>query len=154
LAATLSAPALAQDLVIYPAEGQSKDQMEKDRFECYTWGRDNSGFDPMAAPTTTSAPPKQKDTGGVGKSAAVGGLVGGAIGGITKGSKKGLGRGALAGAATGGILGKVKSNKNQNKNQQRQQDWERQEVANYNQGRNSYNRAFGACMTGRGYTVG
>jgi uncharacterized protein YcfJ len=96
----------------------------------------------------------QKDTGSVGKSAAVGGLIGGAIGGIAKGSKKGLGRGAAAGAVTGGVLGGVKSNKKKNQNAQRQQDWENQEIARYNQGRNDYNRAFGACMTGRGYTVG
>jgi predicted lipid-binding transport protein (Tim44 family) len=154
LAASLSAPALAQEQIIYPAKGQSNEQMEQDRFQCYTWARDNSGFDPMAPPTTSSPPPRQKDTGSVGRSAVTGGLIGGAIGGITKGSKKGLGRGAAAGAVTGGVLGGVKSNKKKNQNAQRQQDWENQEIARYNQGRNDYNRAFGACMTGRGYTVG
>ena len=154
LAASLAAPALAQEQIIYPAKGQSNEQMEQDRFQCYTWGRDNSGFDPMAPPTATKAPPKQKDTGSIGKSAAVGGLMGGAIGGITKQSKKGLGLGALAGAASGGIFGAVKSNDKKHKNAKKQQNWERQEAANYSQGRNNYNRAFGACMTGRGYTVG
>ena len=154
LAATLSAPALAQDLVIYPAEGQSKDQTEKDRFECYTWGRDNSGFDPMAPPTTSSPPPRQKQGGGTGQGAVTGGLIGGAIGGITQGSRKGLRRGAAAGAISGGVLGTVRSSNRQRQNEQRQQDWERQEVASYSQGRNDYNRAFSACMTGRGYTVG
>jgi predicted lipid-binding transport protein (Tim44 family) len=154
LAASLSAPALAQEQIIYPAQGQSNEQMEQDRFQCYTWGRDNSGFDPMAPPTATKPPPRQEEGGGALQGAAMGGAVGGAIGGIAKGSKKGLFRGAAAGAAAGGLLGGVKSNKRQNKNAQRQQDWERQQAAQYSQGRNAYNRAFGACMTGRGYTVG
>ena len=154
LAASLSAPALAQEQIIYPAQGQSNEQMEQDRFQCYTWARDNSGFDPMAPPTATKAPPKQKEGGGALQGAAMGGAVGGAIGGIAKGSKKGLFRGAAAGAVAGGLLGGVKSNKRQNKNAQRQQNWEREQTAIYTQGRNTYNRAFGACMTGRGYTVG
>jgi hypothetical protein len=154
LAAGLAAPALAQEQIVYPAQGQSPEQMEQDRFQCYTWARDNSGFDPMAPPTATSAPPRQKEGGGTLQGAAMGGAVGAAIGGITQGSKKGLGRGAAAGAVAGGLLGNVKSNKRQNENAQRQQEWERQQVSQYTQGRNNYNRAFGACMTGRGYTVG
>jgi hypothetical protein len=154
LAASLSVPALAQEQIIYPAKGQSSEQMEQDRFQCYTWARDNSGFDPMAPPTTSSPPPRQKQGGGTGQGAVTGGLIGGAIGGITQGSRKGLRRGAAAGAVSGGVLGTVKSNRRQNQNDQRQQDWERQEITRYGQGRNDYNRAFSACMTGRGYTVG
>jgi hypothetical protein len=37
----------AQDLIVFPAQGQSNEQMEKDKFECYTWARDQTGFDPM-----------------------------------------------------------------------------------------------------------
>jgi len=29
----------AQELVIYPAKGQSNEQMEKDKYECYTWAK-------------------------------------------------------------------------------------------------------------------
>ena len=38
---------LAQELVIYPAKGQSQEQMDKDKYECYTWGKQQTGFDPM-----------------------------------------------------------------------------------------------------------
>ncbi len=52
--------ALSQELFIYPEEGQSAEQQEKDKFECYSWAKGNSGFDPMAPPTAT-APPPQKE---------------------------------------------------------------------------------------------
>ena len=43
----------AQELYIYPAKGQSSQQQEKDKFECYTWAKNDTGFDPMEAPRTT-----------------------------------------------------------------------------------------------------
>ena len=42
----------AQELMIYPAKGQSDQQQEKDKFECYGFAKKQSGFDPMALPTT------------------------------------------------------------------------------------------------------
>jgi hypothetical protein len=35
----------------------------------------------------------------------------------------------------------------------KRQQWEREQANNYARGRNEYNRAFGACMEGRGYSV-
>lgn len=32
----LSGLALAQEMVIYPSQGQSNEQMEQDKFQCYT----------------------------------------------------------------------------------------------------------------------
>ena len=49
--------AVAQDLMIYPAKGQSQDQMEKDKFECYSWAKGQTGFDPMEMPKATAPPP-------------------------------------------------------------------------------------------------
>jgi hypothetical protein len=44
----LSAPLRADDLMIYPKGGQSGEQQEKDKFEFYSWAKNESGFDPMA----------------------------------------------------------------------------------------------------------
>ena len=41
---------LGQDLIIYPAKGQSQQQMEKDKFDCFSWAKQRSGFDPMQTP--------------------------------------------------------------------------------------------------------
>jgi hypothetical protein len=69
----------AQEIIVYPAKGQSNDQMEKDKFECYTWARDQTGFDPMQVPTASSPPPSQERR-SVGGSTLGGGLLGGAGG--------------------------------------------------------------------------
>jgi hypothetical protein len=43
-----SAPpdAAQQDLIIYPKNGQSKEQQAADQFECHTWAKGQTGFDP------------------------------------------------------------------------------------------------------------
>ncbi|MGB7971346.1 MAG: hypothetical protein WCF31_05185, partial [Candidatus Deferrimicrobiaceae bacterium] len=67
----LSGVAFGQELIIYPNKGQSKKQQEKDQFECYTWAKGQTGFDPMAPPTATAPPPaKEAQVGGVGRGAA------------------------------------------------------------------------------------
>lgn len=43
--------------VIYPAKGQSPEQLEKDKYACYTWAKGQTGFDPMQAGSTPQAPP-------------------------------------------------------------------------------------------------
>ena len=40
-------PVFAQDPFIYPDKGQSNEQMEKDKYECYSWAKGQTGFDPM-----------------------------------------------------------------------------------------------------------
>jgi hypothetical protein len=40
------ADAAQQDLIIYPKNGQSKDQQAADQFECHTWAKGQTGFDP------------------------------------------------------------------------------------------------------------
>jgi hypothetical protein len=35
-----------QRLIIYPKNGQSKDQQAADQFECHTWAKGQTGFDP------------------------------------------------------------------------------------------------------------
>jgi hypothetical protein len=138
--------AMAQELYIYPAKGQSAEQQEKDKFECYSWAKNDTGFDPMALPTTSSAPPSgQKKSGG-----AVTGALGGAVlGGILGDSSKSAKRGALA----GGLIGGVRQSSKNTKTEQKRADWEQKESANYANNRNNYNRAYSACLEGRGYTV-
>jgi hypothetical protein len=44
-AATTQAPG-NDDLFVYPKNGQSDQQQATDRYECHTWARDQTGFDP------------------------------------------------------------------------------------------------------------
>ena len=136
----------ANELTIYPAKDQSAEQQEKDKFECYSWAKNDSGFDPMAMPkTTTPAPTTEKKKGGVAKGAAVGAIGGKVFGSSSKTTKKSAAAGALVGGAR-------QSSSNKKAEQERQQ-WEQQESANYANNRNNYNRAYAACLEGRGYSV-
>lgn len=139
--------ALAQDMFIYPQKGQSEQQMGKDKYECYTWAKRQTGFDPMEAPKATAPPPPQAKKGGMFKGAAGGALMGAAIGEIADNDP---GKGAAIGAVAGGIFGGARRQKQQ---QQQQQQWADQQASQYAQKRNSYNRAHAACLEGRGYTV-
>ncbi len=133
------------ELMIYPNEGQDAEKQELDEFQCYGWGRDQSGFDPMAPPTATKPPPQQEaQKGGVGRGAARGAAVGLALG-RSSGAKKG----AAAGAAVGGM----RRQDQKRSEQQKQDQWAQEQSQQYVNARNNYNRAFAACLEGRGYTV-
>jgi hypothetical protein len=149
----LVSPVWAQDPIVYPAQGQSEDQMEKDKYQCYSWAKNQTGFDPMKTPTTSTAPPaKEKEVWGAGKTGVAGGATGAIVGGAAKG-KKGAVRGGLIGAAGGALIGGARSSNQRNREEQKRRDWERRETNNYVRARSEYNRAFGACMEGRGYSV-
>ncbi|MFQ5644322.1 MAG: glycine zipper domain-containing protein [Thiogranum sp.] len=141
---------VAQELMVYPAKGQSSQQQEKDKFECYGFAKGQSGFDPMAPPTTTTAPPpKEAPQGGAGRG-AVGGALGGALVGAIAGDTR---KGAAIGAVGGGLLGGARRSEQKQREAHNQQQWEQREVQNYSRNRNNYNRAYAACLEGRGYTV-
>ncbi len=151
----ISTPVWSQDLIVYPAKGQSNDQMEKDKFECYTWAKGQTGFDPMQMPTASSPPPsKQKQS--VGGRTVAGGIVGGAggavIGGIAGGSS-GARTGAAIGGISGGLLGGTRSSRQNRQAEQQRKQWEQEQANQYMQQRNAYNRAHAACLEGRGYNV-
>lgn len=38
--------AVAEELYIYPREGQSADKQERDRYDCHVWATEQSGVDP------------------------------------------------------------------------------------------------------------
>jgi hypothetical protein len=42
-------PAPADKVFIYPRNGQSQQQQDKDRYECHSWAMEQSGFDPTQA---------------------------------------------------------------------------------------------------------
>jgi hypothetical protein len=151
----LAMPVWSQELIVYPAKGQSQDQMEKDKFECYSWAKGQTGFDPMQMPTASSAPPSQQKS-SVGGSTLKGGVAGGAggaiIGGIA-GGRKGARKGAAIGGLSGGTIGGVRSSRQNRQADQQRQQWEQQQANQYIQQRNAYNRAHAACLEGRGYTV-
>lgn len=147
----LSVPFLATAQVfIYPARGQSPEQEQFDRGQCYGWAVQQSGFDPANPQAPTPPPPTPgAPQGGLFRGAAGGaamGAVGGAIGGNA-------GEGAAIGAAVGGLFGVIRRARWAEEQQQQQQSYQAQQQSAMAQGHANYNRAFSTCMTGRGYTV-
>ncbi|NOQ15537.1 MAG: hypothetical protein GQ581_00590 [Methyloprofundus sp.] len=130
--------------IIYPAKGQSAQQTEQDKYQCYSWAKDNSGFDPMQS----SAPAAQQSNAGQG--AAVRGAAKGAASGAIIGAIAGdAGKGAAIGAASGGMMGGMRRRGAQRQQEQVQQQAQQQ----YSAARSEYDRAYSACLTGRGYSV-
>ena len=43
------ASAGSDKLIIYPADGQTEEQKNRDKYECHTWASDESGYDPTDA---------------------------------------------------------------------------------------------------------
>jgi hypothetical protein len=133
-------------MIIYPAKGQSQGKMEKDKYDCYGWAKGQTGFDPMQAGSAPPPPPQSQAPGGE----RVRGAARGAVAGVAIGAIAGdAGKGAAIGAASGTMIGGMKKRQKQSQQQQAQQ----QQNAAFTQAQSNYNRAFGACMEGRGYTV-
>ena len=112
IATLVAGPALAQELIIFPGQGQSDEQMEQDKYSCYQWAKKETGFDPMEVPKATEPPPQK--------------------------------------SASGGPVGRRSRNQQDAK---KQEQWKQEQGADYQKNRNSYDRAYGACLEGKGYTV-
>ena len=143
VALALASAAAAQQPIIYPAKGQSDAQQQKDTAECQGWATKNTGIDPVAL---ANAPPPQQES-SVGGGERVRGAAKGALGGLAIGAIAGdAGQGAAIGAVVGTIGGGMKARQNQSNKQQQAQAQRQQQM-------NTWNRALGACMEGRGYTI-
>jgi hypothetical protein len=130
-------------VVPYPSKGQSASQQNKDEGECYAWAKQQTGIDPVAVANTPPPPSGPAVGGGERVRGAARGAVGGAaIGAIAGDTGKGAGVGAVVGTMAGGRQAR------QNKAAQQQQAEQAK-----GQTLQNFNRAFGACMEGRGYVV-
>jgi len=143
----------------YPTQGQSPQQEESDKGQCYGWAVKQTGFDPANPRVVTPATPPSysgqapAQQGGLFRGAAGGaalGAVGGAIGGNA-------GEGAAVGAGAGVLFGGLRRMRFEEQEQQmqmrQQQAYAAEQQNALAQGRANYERAFGACMSGRGYSV-
>jgi hypothetical protein len=121
----IAIPAIGQDPIVYPAKGQSRTQMEKDKFDCYSWARNQTGFDPMKTPTASSPPPSDPGT----SASPVRGAAGGALAGLAIGSLAGeAGKGAAIGAIGGGLIGGARRREHYRRQQQAEQQWAQQQA--------------------------
>ena len=132
-------------LFLYPTNGQSQRQQKVDEFECYKWAMEQTGIDPLNLPEV-EAQLQTGPTGGAVRGAARGAAAGAAIGAIAGDAGKGAAIGATAGAM-GGLRGGRAAQAQQNQQAQANAAAAEADV------KNTYIKAFSACIEGKGYTV-
>jgi hypothetical protein len=136
-------------IMIYPAQGQSPEQLERDRYECHVWAVQQTGFDP----SRPGLPPGQRvvvePANPPGAGTAVGAIAG-AILGMAIAGPRDAGFGAVFGGITGAAIGS-----SSDANAQAQANYEQARLdQNYAQGAaaaSNYRRAISACLDARGY---
>lgn len=162
--AGFSSVAVAQGLVIYPAKGQSAEQQSKDEIECQGWAKQNTGVDPLALATAATAPPpvssapaETSSRGGQRvKGAARGAVAGAAVGAIAGDAGKGAAIGAVGGTAAGGARKRREEREATTTQQQADAAAQQQasaQSAEVQQKLATFNKAYAACLEGKGYSV-
>ena len=162
-AAPAAAPAagpLSSSLGVYvfPAKGQAPQQQSNDETACFGWAKTQTGIDPMAIVPQVQPAQQGQSTANAGSGSVARGAVGGAVAGTAVGAVAGnTGKGAAIGATVGVLSGAA--HRNQAKQQAAAQEQQaaaqqqQQAQASVAQQKATYNRAFAACLEGKGYTV-
>jgi uncharacterized membrane protein len=152
--ATPTPPTLAQiGLIIYPANEQTPDQQKADEAACTQWAESQTGLKLQAGSVDTEAAAQaaQQQAAQATQGAAVAGAAKGAIAGVAIGAIAGdAGTGAAIGAVAGAARGRRA--KKQAEAQAAQQGAAQAQAQNQ-AAIDTFKKAAGACLEGRGYTV-
>ena len=171
--AQTAVPGTSAEPFIYPSKGQTAQQEQKDKYACYDWASQQTGFDPaqeLEAQQAAASQARQQSqqaqqtavqqiesTQGQGVGGAVLGAAGGSIIGAIAGD---AGRGAAIGSAVGLLAGwhrrrvqGIEAENQQLHTQQQIAAQSAQQLAVSQQKLANYNLAFKTCMQGRGYTL-
>ena len=133
-------------LYVFPSEDQDKEQQELDEYNCYKWAKEETGINPMKVEQIEAEQVDQSPDGSAVVGAAGGAAAGAAIGAIAGDA----GKGAAIGAVVGGMAGRRSKVAG---DAQEQQQNEQAAAAQEKELMENFNKAFSACMEGKGYTV-
>ena len=137
---------VAAEPVAHPAKGQSFDKQNRDQYECHGIAQKETGVDPVAVAEQATAASKSDS----GQKPGMGSGLGGAGIGAMRGAADGdAGAGALHGAGMGRLIAVIRSRRQMEQQKQAGQA----ENADLRGQLDKYDRAYAACMTGRGYEV-
>lgn len=133
-------------LYVFPAEGQDAAKQDADETECFKWAKQQSGYDPMNPTVAVAQDVDRSADGSMVRGGARGAAGGAAIGAIAGDA----GKGAAIGAVVGGIRGRRSKVVGDEMQQQANNQAAAAETERLAQ---DYNKAFTACMEGKGYKV-
>jgi hypothetical protein len=161
-AASTTAKSLAASwgIFVYPTKNQTKEQQDKDEYECYQWAKQQTGIDPLApaaaaaeGQSQASDESKGRDRSAV-RGAARGAAAGAAVGEVADDD---AGGGAKKGAIVGGLRARrekmAKAKAEQEAQAKAKQEAEAQAATANETKKSTFNKAFSACLEGRSYTV-
>ena len=140
-------------MFIYPGQGQTPDQLAKDQEACTRWAEAQTGLQLQAGSVDTQAAAKaaEKEYGKATEGAAVIGAAKGAAAGTAIGAIAGdTGKGAAIGAVAGAMGGF--SSRRQAKQEAGVQGAQKAQGQNQ-QAIDTFKKAAGVCLEGRGYSV-
>lgn len=149
------APRPSPNVYFYPTRGQSTDQQDRDRYECYLWARKQTGYDP-SVPRPGGGPPVQVVAMPPPGHDTLAGAATGAIIGAAVSNPWDSPEGAAIGAVAGAVIGAASDASRQQSAQrvQDQQDAERDRaIAQSDAVVLDYRNAMQACLAARGYAV-
>jgi hypothetical protein len=151
--APVAPPPNLTKVFFYPLQGQSEQQQDRDRYECYNWSVRQTGFDPgkhLAPGEDRTAVVPARASGGqtIGAAAAVGAVIGAIAASPGNGAK-----GAAIGAIAGTVVGSAAAASEQQQAQQVTHYRDYRGTRRYEQQAAEYRRAMSACLEGRGYSV-
>jgi Glycine-zipper domain len=171
--AQTAVPSTSAEPFIYPSKGQTAQQEQNDKNQCYGWASQQTGFDPaqelqdqqaaaaraqqQSQQAQQTAAQQTESTQGQGVGGAARGAAGGALIGAIAGN---AGKGAAIGSAVGLLAGwhrrraeEIAASNQQLQTQQQIAAQSAQQLAVSQQKLANYNLAFKTCMQGRGYTI-
>jgi hypothetical protein len=147
-------PEQVTEVIAYPAQGQSPEQLDRDRYECHNWAVKQTGFDP----SIPGVPPHQRvvvrgpPPPSPGATAAAGAITGAVLGAIIAGPYN-SGAGAALGAIAGGAVGVAAGQQQAAAQEAEVSAAARAQPSGQEQRAGAYRRAITACLEGRGYSV-
>jgi hypothetical protein len=144
-------PPPPQKIFVYPSNGQSPQQTDRDRYECHVWAVQQTGVDPSRPDANPYERVVVQPANPPGSGTAVGAITGAVLGSIIAGPNN-AGAGLVLGAASGAIIGSAADANAQAQAHMTQQQINQAQAAGRARA-DSYRRALGACLQGRGYTV-
>ena len=148
-------PQPSTQVYFYPLHDQNAEQQDRDRYECYLWAKQQTGFDPSAPQLAPHQRVKVIAQPAPGADAAVGAVTGAIIGSMVT-APHDSGQGAVVGAVAGAMIGAASDEARQQEAERIQTHYDRRAAlrnAHIEEQAGNYRRAMTACLEGRGYSV-
>ncbi len=148
-------PPPSVQVYFYPTRGQNAEQQNRDRYECYLWARQQTGFDPSTPQLAPHQRVQVEPNPPIGQDTAAGAMTGAVLGAVVAPPGR-TAEGAVVGAIVGTAIGAASDSSRQEQAERVQDRYDQRDakrMGRLEQQAAGYRRAMSACLSGRGYRV-